>query len=71
MLIKPIICDFDQIIIESFFIDPFLIPCCQQDRFSLRIESKGDPPYSVICIKSEFLHVCMFGVSQRINMRPS
>ena len=43
----------------------------QQNRIADWVKREGNSPFTICCVESQFLHVCMTGTLERVCMRPS
>lgn len=61
----------EQALVKPALICAALVASDQQNRLSLGIESKGQPPHLLVLRKPKFFHVGMPGAFQGVNGWPS
>jgi len=69
MLIKSVIRGFDQSLVKLIFTSAGLVCRRQNYRLALRIEGERRPPYAVIGVKPQFLHIRVLRTVQRGDTR--
>src|SRR3989304_4047713 len=70
MSVETVISLSDHLAVEPFFAPPRFTPCHEQDRLTLRIESKGHPPLTISRAEAQLLHIRVARVVQRISAGP-
>src|SRR5271157_2549626 len=67
MSVEAVISLSDQFVVEPFFTDARLVSRHEQDRLTLRIESKSHPPLTISRAEAQLLHVRVARAIQRIS----
>ena len=70
MSVETVISLSDQLAVEPFFAAARFISCHEQDRLTLRIESKGHPPLTVSRAEAQLLHIRVARIVQRVRAGP-
>jgi hypothetical protein len=68
--VKAFVSRVDQLSLGPFLADAGLVAGYQENGLALRVESKCNPPNTVSCVKSQFLHIRVTRTVERIGPRP-
>ncbi|OWV73017.1 hypothetical protein ATY77_08405 [Rhizobium sp. R634] len=71
MLVVPFVRQIDQPFVEEFLAHTALRTSAEDDRLSLRIEGKGEPPLYLQDLDAKLFHVRVSGAFEGVDLRSS